>query len=143
MGDRMEQTDYQTDSKANILLVDDRPENLLALEAILEPLNQNLIKANSGHEALKFLLSDDFAVILLDVQMPELDGLEATKRLRRELPGERQPYVIAMTANAFDEDRDRCIAAGMDDYLSKPVRREELGAALGRVTPRHLAKSSS
>ena len=65
--------------------------------------------------------------------MPVLDGLEATRRLRAELPAERQPRVVAMTANALAEDREDCLAAGMDDYLAKPVRREELAAALSRA----------
>jgi HPt (histidine-containing phosphotransfer) domain-containing protein len=71
----------------------------------------------------------------MDMQMPEIDGLEATRRLRAELPEARQPYVIAMTANAMQDDRDLCLAAGMNDYVSKPVRVSELIAALSRGRP--------
>ena len=71
----------------------------------------------------------------MDMQMPELDGLEATRRLRGELPDARQPYVVAMTANAMQGDREMCLAAGMDDYVSKPVRVEELIGALSRSHP--------
>jgi CheY-like chemotaxis protein len=71
----------------------------------------------------------------MDVQMPEMDGLEATRALRRELPEVRQPRVIAMTANAMQGDREMCLAAGMNDYVSKPIRIDELVAALGRSKP--------
>jgi DNA-binding response OmpR family regulator len=82
-------------------------------------------------------------VVLMDVQMPELDGLEATRRLRAELPPHRQPWVVAMTASALAEDRDRCAAAGMDDYLAKPVRREELAAALAHVAVRPIRQDAN
>ncbi|NIV36046.1 MAG: response regulator, partial [Anaerolineae bacterium] len=71
----------------------------------------------------------------MDVQMPEMDGLEATRTLRRTLPESRQPRVIAMTANAMQGDREMCLAAGMNDYVSKPIRIDELVAALGRSKP--------
>jgi two-component system, sensor histidine kinase and response regulator len=117
---------------ANVLLVDDRPENLLALEGILDPLGQNLLYAHSGEDALRQLLHHDVAVILLDVQMPELDGFEATAQIRaRESGGERVP-IIAMTASAMEGDRERCLDAGMDDYIAKPLRPDELDAVLER-----------
>ena len=71
----------------------------------------------------------------MDVQMPELDGLETTRRIRRELPPESQPYIIAVTAAAFPEDRMRCLEAGMNDYLAKPVDLAELTNALRRARP--------
>jgi len=73
-------------------------------------------------------------VILMDVQMPELDGLEATRRIRAaQVAGAPRPWIIALTANAMEGDRERCFAAGMDDYLSKPIKANELTAALGRI----------
>jgi CheY-like chemotaxis protein len=69
----------------------------------------------------------------MDVQMPEMDGLETTRRLRRQLPADRQPRVLAMTAHAMSGDRERCLAAGMDGYLSKPVQLADLAAALAAV----------
>jgi CheY-like chemotaxis protein len=72
----------------------------------------------------------------MDVEMPEMDGLEATRRIRAERPPDQQPRIIAMTASAMQGDRERCLAAGMDDYLSKPIRRQELAAALARREPR-------
>jgi CheY-like chemotaxis protein len=75
-------------------------------------------------------------VVLMDVQMPELDGLDATRRIYERWPDDARPHIIAMTANAMLEDREACLEAGMDDYLAKPVRAEELATALGRVRPR-------
>jgi CheY-like chemotaxis protein len=71
----------------------------------------------------------------MDMQMPEMDGLEATRRLRKDLPPEKQPYVVAMTANAMQSDRELCLAAGMDEYVSKPVRVEALVRALSAAQP--------
>ena len=106
--------------QANILLVDDRPENLLTLEAILAPLGQNLVRANSGHDALKELLRSDFAVILLDVQMPILDGFE-TATLIKEREKSRHIPIIFVTAISKDERFiGRGYLAGAVDYLPKP-----------------------
>jgi len=71
-------------------------------------------------------------VVLMDVQMPDMDGLEATRAIHQEWQGERRPRIVAMTANVMKEDREACLAAGMDDYLSKPIRVEELVGALSR-----------
>jgi CheY-like chemotaxis protein len=71
----------------------------------------------------------------MDVQMPEMDGLEATRRIRREFGDERQPHIIAMTANAMQGDREQCLAAGMDDYITKPIRVDALVDALLRTAP--------
>jgi PAS domain S-box-containing protein len=106
--------------RTNILMVDDRPQNLLALEAILEPLNQNLVRAYSGEEALKHLLKTDFAVILLDVQMPGIDGFE-TARLIKEREKSRYVPIIFLTAISKDEQFVfKGYTVGAVDYLSKP-----------------------
>ncbi|RMF57496.1 MAG: response regulator, partial [Bacteroidetes bacterium] len=77
--------------------------------------------------------------ILMDVQMPEMNGLEATRRLREEQAGRPGPRIIALTANAMEEDRQRCLEAGMDDYLAKPIQVAALVAALERCKPVHNA----
>ena len=96
--------------------------------------------AGDGQQAIDALEGDDFDVVLMDVQMPELDGLEATRRIRARWP-DRPLKIVAMTANAMAGDREACLAAGMDDYLSKPIRAAELTAALERV-PRRQATAA-
>lgn len=106
--------------RANILLVDDHPENLLALEATLEPLNHCLFKAASGPEALKYLLSHDFAVILLDVRMPNMDGFE-TASLIRQRERTRHVPIIFITANNKDQQQVfQAYSNGGVDYIAKP-----------------------
>ena len=92
--------------------------------------------AASAHgELLDRLQSNGYDVIFMDVQMPEMDGLEATRRIRQGMPAHRQPRIVAMTAAAFPEDRVRCLEAGMDDYVAKPIGMEDLAAALRQSRP--------
>lgn len=106
--------------KAKILLVDDRPENLLALEAILAALDQTLVRAVSGEEALKALLTDDFAVILLDVQMPGMDGFETAAHIKRRERTRDIPIIFLTAINHGPHHTFRGYAAGAVDYISKP-----------------------
>ncbi len=108
-----------------ILLVDDRPANLLALETILEDLGQELVKATSGKDALRQLLSDDFALILLDVKMPDMDGFE-TAALIRERERSRHTPILFVTAQKDDEHQFRGYYAGAVDFLYKPINPEVL-----------------
>jgi CheY-like chemotaxis protein len=90
--------------------------------------------AANGLEVLQAVDRQSYDVILMDVQMPEMDGLEATRCLCTRLSAMQRPRIIAMTANAMQGDREMCLEAGMDDYLSKPIRVEELVKALNSVS---------
>jgi signal transduction histidine kinase len=111
----------QPEPRVNILLVDDRSENLLALEAILEPLGHNLVRASSGREALKCLLSQDFAVILLDVQMPGIDGFETATLIRGRERSQSTPIIFLTAVNNTEAHVFRGYAVGAVDYLLKPI----------------------
>ncbi len=96
---------------------------------MLERLGYRADVAANGLEVCRALEHRPYDVVLMDVQMPEMDGLEATRRIRR-MSGIAQPYIIAMTAHAMKGDREECLLAGMNDYVSKPVRLEQLQEAL-------------
>jgi PAS domain S-box-containing protein len=121
-----------------ILVAEDNVFNQQLALLLLKKLGYRAEVTGNGLEALQALERESYDVVLMDVQMPEMDGLEATRRIHRRWPGGSRPYVIAATANAMREEREACLAAGMDDYLSKPIRIEELAAALSRCRP-HLA----
>jgi len=86
--------------------------------------------AANGIEAIEALQRQPYDVVLMDVQMPEMDGLEATRRIVARWPAGERPRIVAMTANAMQGDREECLAAGMDDYVTKPIRVEMLQQAL-------------
>ena len=104
----------------NILLVDDRPENLLALEALLQPLGYRLIKARSGQEALRCVLQYDFAVILLDVQMPNIDGFETAELIRGRERSRSTPIIFLTAVSTSELHIAKGYLAGAVDYLLKP-----------------------
>jgi signal transduction histidine kinase len=110
-----------SDHRVNILLVDDQPANLVALEAMLQGLGQNLIRAESGREALKWLLTHDFAVILLDVKMPEMDGFETAALIRQRDKSRHTPILFLTAADNSQNHAVRGYAVGAVDYLVKPV----------------------
>jgi signal transduction histidine kinase len=114
-------SDSPADDRVNILLVDDQPANLVALEAMLQGLGQNLIKAESGREALKWLLTHDFAVILLDVKMPEMDGFETATLIRQRDKSRHTPILFLTAADSTQTQAVRGYAVGAVDYLVKPV----------------------
>ncbi|MFL5719696.1 MAG: ATP-binding protein [Chloroflexota bacterium] len=120
------------DRPLRILLAEDNPMNQKLATRLLERMELSPDIAGDGLEAIAANEREGYDVILMDVQMPELDGLEATRRIRSASAAGR-PWIIAMTANAMEGDREACLAAGMDDYVSKPIRPDELQAALDRV----------
>ena len=110
-----------------VLLAEDNAVNQRVVVRLLEKYGHTIVVANHGGEALAALERAKFDLVLMDVQMPEMDGFEATRAIRaREVPGGRSQPIVAMTAHAMKGDRERCLAAGMDDYISKPVQRAEL-----------------
>ncbi|MCI0588658.1 MAG: response regulator [Planctomycetes bacterium] len=117
-----------------VLLVEDDPVNRLVATALLRRIGIEPALASNGREAVEAFARETFDLVLMDVQMPELDGREATVAIRAaEAPGQRVP-IVAVTAHATKEDRERCLASGMDDYLTKPIRGEDLARAIGRWT---------
>jgi len=108
------------DRKASILMVDDRPENLLALAAALEPLDQNLVKANSGEEALRLLLRQEFAVILLDVQMPGMDGFDTAIQIKEREKTKDIPIIFLTAISREPHHALRGYSTGAVDYMAKP-----------------------
>jgi signal transduction histidine kinase/CheY-like chemotaxis protein/HPt (histidine-containing phosphotransfer) domain-containing protein len=118
-----------------ILLADDNATNQKLALHLLARMGYQADVAATGVEALEALRRQPYDVVLMDVQMPEMDGLEATRTIRRDWPADQRPYIIAMTANVTAQDREMGLAAGMDDYMSKPIRVEELVKALGQVRP--------
>lgn len=117
-----------------VLLVEDNPVNQSVIEAMLRSLGLAVCTADDGLEAVALVSRQRFAAVLMDCRLPHLDGYEATRRIRQLPNGARLP-IIALTANALQGDRERCMAAGMDDYLSKPLRRTELQRVLQRWLP--------
>jgi CheY-like chemotaxis protein len=123
--------------RARILIVEDNAVNQMIAARLLEKLGCRVDVAANGREAVEMAGLLPYDAIFMDCQMPEMDGFEATQEIRsREGPSVHRP-IIAMTANAMQGDRERCLNAGMDDYISKPIRKADLNEALER----HLSKS--
>jgi signal transduction histidine kinase/DNA-binding response OmpR family regulator len=116
-----------------ILLAEDNAVNQKLALRILERMGYRADVAGNGLEVLQAMDRQTYDLILMDVQMPEMDGLQATRAIRAKYPSVRQPQIIAMTANAMQGDREMCLQAGMDDYVSKPIQVKDLQAALERA----------
>jgi CheY-like chemotaxis protein len=118
-----------------IIVAEDHPLSRQVVLRFLKRLGYEADWVANGADLLKSLARGSYDVVLMDVQMPDIDGLEATRRVRRDLPRARQPRIVALTAAAFPEDRARCLEAGMDDCISKPIVMAELVEALRRAAP--------
>jgi CheY-like chemotaxis protein len=121
--------------RLRVLLAEDNPVNQKLAVRLLENQGHTVVVAENGAQALAALEGDPFDLVLMDLQMPEMDGFEATAFIRRKEQGTgRHLPIIAMTAHALKGDRERCLAAGMDDYVSKPIQPETLFEAIARVS---------
>ncbi len=119
-----------------ILLAEDNVVNQKLALRLLQQMGYRADLASNGIEAIECVERQTYDVVLMDVQMPEMDGLEASRPISGRWPASERPRIVAMTANAMQGDREMCIAAGMDDYLTKPIRVEQLVAALDIVQSR-------
>jgi CheY-like chemotaxis protein len=117
------------------LLVEDNPVNQRVALAVLGKLGYQAELAANGAEAVTAVAARTYDLILMDCQMPVMDGFEATRRIREAQAGTRRVPILAMTANAMQGDRERCLQAGMDDYIPKPVTLDALRIALSRWLP--------
>ena len=129
-------TATSADRSLHILLAEDNRINQTVACRMLEKMGHSIVVVNNGNEALSILAQRSFDLVLMDVQMPEMDGLTATKKLRDiEAMGLLRMPIIAMTALAMNGDRERCLDAGMDGYISKPINSQELASAIAAVIP--------
>lgn len=136
-------TKTSSSSGASILVVDDSDVNRLLAAAQVKRLGHDSTLVSSGEDALALLELSSFDVVLMDWHMPVLDGLETTRQIRALGDSIAQPHIIAMTASVMTGERDECLAAGMDDYLSKPVSLTDLGEMLDRwIGPDHLEQAA-
>jgi len=119
-----------------ILLAEDNVVNQKLALRLLQQMGYRADLASNGAEAIECVARQTYDVVLMDVQMPEMDGLEASRRITAQWKPNHRPRIVAMTANAMAGDREECLAAGMDDYVTKPIRVAALVEALNRV-PAH------
>jgi CheY-like chemotaxis protein len=117
-----------------VLVAEDNPTNVKLINVILIRLGYRPDVAANGHEVLAALARQPYDVILMDVQMPEMDGIEAARQVHLRVPAARRPRVVALTAGVLPEERQRCLAAGMAEFLDKPIVASRLVAALERCT---------
>ncbi|UKS27144.1 PAS domain S-box protein [Paenibacillus sp. HWE-109] len=106
----------------NILIAEDNEINQITLRKMIEKMGHNTSIAENGNQVIRALAYESYDIIFMDIRMPELSGLEATKQIKANMPPEKTPFIIAVTANALMGDREKCLEAGMDDYISKPIK---------------------
>ena len=116
----------------SILLAEDNIVNQKVATRLFKKIGYKIEVANNGFEAIKALEQSSYDLVFMDIQMPEMDGLEATRQIIAKW-GDARPRIVALTANAMREDKEKCYEAGMDDYLTKPFKPIELEEAIGRT----------
>jgi CheY-like chemotaxis protein len=116
-----------------LLLVEDNLINRRVIMRLLQNLGHTVHTACDGREACEAIKNQDFDLVFMDIQMPVMDGLEATRFIREHIEEDRQPWVVALTAVVLPEDKSDCMNAGADDFLSKPVRADDLQEAIRRA----------
>jgi CheY-like chemotaxis protein len=116
----------------SILLVEDNLVNQKVALRFLDRLGYRADAVANGLEAVRALQARPYDLVFMDLQMPEMDGFEAAREIRQTVPPERQPRIVALTANALQGDREACLAAGMDDYITKPIKLQDLAATIQR-----------
>ncbi|MFM7407386.1 MAG: response regulator [Cuspidothrix sp.] len=121
-----------------ILIVEDNKVNQKIADKLFQKLGYPVIIVNNGVEALNVLKQEMYDVVFMDIQMPELDGIETTKAIYQEWGETNRPYIIAMTANAMPSDREQCLSVGMDDYISKPIKIEAIVASIQLLRQRRF-----
>ena len=135
--------DVASSRSHRVLVVDDNPLNLRVARGLLEKRGHVVSASPDARAALEVMMREQFDVVLMDVQMPGMNGFEATAEIRRREAGlQRQTTIVAMTAHAMVGDRERCLEAGMDDYLSKPIDSRALAAVLERAQSDRLRHAS-
>src|SRR6185437_15378006 len=126
-----------------VLVAEDNKVNQVVVKQMLEKLGCRVDAVSNGLEAVEAVRLAPYHLVFMDVQMPEMDGLAATGAIRAlHLPGRRDVWIVALTANAFGEDAKRCMDAGINDFVAKPVRVPDLQAALARVPANALAQAA-
>jgi CheY-like chemotaxis protein/HPt (histidine-containing phosphotransfer) domain-containing protein len=136
--------DFARRYPVRVLLADDNPINQKVGVSVLQKLGYRADIAQNGIEVLQSLEQKAYDILFLDVQMPEMDGLETARRIAQRWPAEKRPRIIAMTGNALIGDREKCLEAGMDDYITKPIRIADLQSALERwASPRPKKSDTS
>lgn len=118
--------------RLNILVGEDNETNKLVIRKMLEKQGHRVVVASNGQEIIEKLQYEKFELIFMDIQMPELNGIEAVRIIRRTFPADQIPVIVAVTANALKGDRELCLAAGMDEYLTKPIKNRDLAEVIDR-----------
>ena len=133
-----EKKSLQSDSPAHVLCVDDNPANLKLINALLSELNVEVKTADSGLNAIELCESNKFDLIFMDIQMPGMDGLEATLKIRSINSTYKRLPIIALTAHAMKGEKERLLREGMDDYLTKPINQKQLQENISKWTQKKV-----